>query len=328
VRNGAATDNRWELYRVLSEPVRLRLLALALEEELAVGELAELLEESQPNVSRHAASLKQAGLVTMRRQGTRTLLRTLEDAASDPVVADAIASGRGLCEANGSLAKIAQVVRARDSAARDFFAKPVGGAVEGPPADLAAYLAVFGRLLPRARLAIDAGTGEGGLLEVLAPVYERVVAVDREGAQLARAKSRVAARGYDNVVFALGDLGDAEVLDAVGEGADAVFAARLLHHAPSPARAVEALARLSRPGGAVVVLDYVAHEDEGMRQQADLWLGFEPEELARFARNAGLADARVTALPRGVGGGGPDAHLNWQVMVAHKKSNGRKARES
>ena len=52
---------RWELYRLLSEPVRLRVLALAAEEELAIGELAELLGESQPNVSRHAAPLRQAG---------------------------------------------------------------------------------------------------------------------------------------------------------------------------------------------------------------------------------------------------------------------------
>jgi DNA-binding transcriptional ArsR family regulator len=64
-----APHPRWELYRVLAEPVRLRLLALASEEELAVGELAGLLGESQPNVSRHLTPLKQAGLVLVRRGG-------------------------------------------------------------------------------------------------------------------------------------------------------------------------------------------------------------------------------------------------------------------
>ena len=93
------SSQRWELYRVLSEPIRLRLLALVAEEELAVGELAELLAESQPNVSRHAASLKQAGLVTVRRHGTRTLMRSSDDTAHDPVVADALESGRALCAA-------------------------------------------------------------------------------------------------------------------------------------------------------------------------------------------------------------------------------------
>src|SRR5580692_9754189 len=112
-----SSSQRWELYRVLSEPARLRLLALAAQEELAVGELAELLDESQPNVSRHAASLKQAGLVTVRRHGTRALMRSSDETAHDPVVADALESGRALCAADGSLGKIADVVKARDSAA-------------------------------------------------------------------------------------------------------------------------------------------------------------------------------------------------------------------
>src|SRR5215472_8439112 len=90
-------SHRWELYRLLSEPVRLRLLALAAEEELAIGELAELLGESQPNVSRHAAPLKQAGLIVVRKQGQRALVKLAAEAARDPVVADALASGRALC---------------------------------------------------------------------------------------------------------------------------------------------------------------------------------------------------------------------------------------
>src|ERR1700712_2891435 len=113
--SGATT--RWELYRVLAEPVRLKLLALAAEEELAIGELAELLGESQPNVSRHVAPLKTAGLLLSRKQGTRALVRMAEAAAADAVVADALASGRALCEADGSLAKVADVIRERDQVA-------------------------------------------------------------------------------------------------------------------------------------------------------------------------------------------------------------------
>ena len=92
---------RWELYRVLSEPARLRLLALAADEELSIGELAELLEESQPNVSRHAGALRQAGLLVDRREGTRTLVRVAPQGWEDAVVADALASGRALCDKDG-----------------------------------------------------------------------------------------------------------------------------------------------------------------------------------------------------------------------------------
>ena len=70
-----AQTTRWELYRILAEPVRLRLLALAAAEELTIGELADLLDENQPNVSRHLAPLRQAGLVLVRKQGTRARVR-------------------------------------------------------------------------------------------------------------------------------------------------------------------------------------------------------------------------------------------------------------
>jgi ArsR family transcriptional regulator len=96
-----------------------------------------------------------------------------------------------------------------------------------------------------------------------------------------------------------------------------VFASRLLHHAPSPEKVVEKLAALCRPGGALLVVDYARHEDESMRAQADLWLGFEEAELKRFARKAGLEEPKVTRIP--APRTGPDHHLIWQLLVARKR---------
>jgi ArsR family transcriptional regulator len=320
-----ASASRWELYRVLSEPARLRLLALAAEEELSIGELADLLGESQPNVSRHAGALRQAGLLADRREGTRTLVRAAPEVAGDPVVADALASGRALCQKDGSLTRVPQVLRAREEAAHEFFSRPGKARVEATPAELGAYLAALSPLLPRRSLALDAGTGDGRLLDVLCPVYERIVAVDRAGAQLARARERVATRGYGNVTLVEGDLDSAELRRALaGEGArkvlgaDAVFASRLLHHAPQPSKVVTQLASLCAPGGALIVVDYARHDDEAMRAQADAWLGFEPAVLRRCARAAGLENARVTKIPAAFCGDGPDKHLPWQVLVARK----------
>jgi ArsR family transcriptional regulator len=78
------------------------------------------------------------------------------------------------------------------------------------------------------------------------------------------------------------------------------------------------LANLAVPGGAVVVLDYARHDDESMRDEADLWLGFEPAELRRLAKDAGLASADVFQLPAAWCGKGKDSHLPWQVMIARK----------
>jgi|HubBroStandDraft_2_1064218.scaffolds.fasta_scaffold101083_1 DNA-binding transcriptional ArsR family regulator len=326
-----SSSQRWELYRVLSEPARLRLLALAAQEELGIGELAELLDESQPNVSRHAAALRSAGLLRDRREGTRTLVRIAAEVVKDPVVADALASGRALCDKDGSLSRIGDVLRAREAAAREFFARPSKARVDVVPSEMGAYLAALAPLLARGGLALDAGTGDGRLLEALAPIYERVVAIDRSDAQIARARERARTRGFSNVTFVQGELDGPELLHAVGlegnragkrsAGADAVFASRVLHHAPQPARVVAQLADVCGPGGALVVLDYARHADETMREQADAWLGFDAAELRRFARAAGLVDVRVTSVAAPLCGDGPDAHLPWQVMVARKPEN-------
>jgi ArsR family transcriptional regulator len=316
----APSTRRWELYRLLAEPFRLRLLALCSAEELAIGELADLLDESQPNVSRHAKALRASGLLTMRKQGRWAFLRLTDGVASDPVVGDALDAGRALCEEDGSLSRIGDVVAARDAAAREFFAQPGGD--ESPPrlpVELPAYLSALAPLVRPRRLAVDAGTGDGSLLDVLAPIFERVVAVDRSAPQLERAKKRVAARGYDHVELLAGELEDPALRARIDElgGADAVFASRVLHHAPKPAVALATLAALARPGGAVAVIDYASHQDERLReQQADLWLGFAAEELLELAASAGLTDAQVRRIPSARCGDGPDGHIDWQVLIA------------
>lgn len=320
-----AAEHRWELYKVLSEPLRLRLLSLSAHEELSIGELAELVGEHQPNVSRHLSPLRSGGLLDERRQGTRVLLRLSEAVRSDPVVVDALEAGRRLCARDGSLRRVASIVAQRDADAREFFGRE-GDLSEGLsfPAELPAYLAALSPLLPRRRLAIDAGTGDGRLLEVLAPLFEQVVAVDREAAQLSRAAQRVRLRGYDNVMLVAADLQAQEAPDTVlAYGpADVVFASRVLHHAPRPAQTVAHLSRLLAPGGHLLVLDYAPHHDEAMRGQADLWLGFAEDELLGFARAAGLSEAHVTSIAPAFCGGGPDGHLNWQLLMARRCADG------
>jgi DNA-binding transcriptional ArsR family regulator/protein-L-isoaspartate O-methyltransferase len=316
-----AQTTRWELYRILAEPVRLRLLALAAAEELTIGELAELIDENQPNVSRHLAPLHQAGLVLVRKQGTRALVRIAEAAAADPVVADALTSGRALADADGSLARIGDVLRERDRVAQEFFAQRAAtDDVDETNDATSAYVAALARLLPERKLAVDAGTGDGELLSVLAPAFERVIAVDRSEAQLDRARARVAKKKLTNVKLMKCELGAAELKSEVGDGADVVFASRLLHHAPRPVDLLKQLAKLTKKGGAVLVLDYARHDDEKMRDEADLWLGFEPAELRALAKDAGLEEAEVTKIPAAWCGKGKDSHLPWQVMTARKRN--------
>jgi ArsR family transcriptional regulator len=318
---------------LLGEPTRLKLLALCAAEELAIGELAELLRELQPKVSRHAAALRDAGLLDARRHGTWVLLRLSPVARADAVVSDAVRAGTELCAGDGTLERVASVVAARDAQTRAFFARGGRAVSAGPPQEMAAYLCALAPLLPSRGLAVDAGTGDGALLEVLAPLFDRVVALDRSAAQIELARARAERRKLDNVRFVCGELDGPEIEHAIAkkrvagsEGADAVFAVRVLHHAAAPARAMKALARLARPatknepGGVVAIIDYEPHKDEALRErQADLWLGFDGDELTKLASTAGLCDVRRARIPAAWCGEGPDRHLKWQLLSARRK---------
>ena len=279
----ASVAPRADLFRLLGDESRLRLLALCAEEELTVGELATLLAESQPQITRKSQPLRDAGLLTARRDGTRTLLRA--SAADDPVVIAALDEGRALCTRDGSLARIAQVVAQREDVSRRYFEERAahGDAAAVAPAatELLAWLPVLAPLLPGRALAVDVGTGEGTLLPMLSAVYDRVVAIDRSAASLARCAGRVAAWGLPNVRLREGEVDDVGVAEDVRArgGADLVVMARVLHHAARPQDAVAAAARLLRPGGHLIVVDYLPHDDESMRDQGDVWLGFDPAKL-------------------------------------------------
>lgn len=295
-----ALSPRADLFRLLGDEGRLRLLALCREEELTVGELAALLGESQPQVTKKSQPLREAGLLVSRRDGTRTLLRAAP--VEDAVVLAALEEGRALCLRDGSLAKVAAVVAQREEHSRRFFdekhaaGEPVPAAAD---AELATYLPVFAPLLPGRALAVDVGTGEGSLLPLLSPLYERVVAVDRSPARLARCSARLASWGLPNVRLREGHVEDPDLLREIGErgGADLVLMARVLHHAARPHEAIAAAARLLRPGGHLVVLDYLPHEEEAMRDQGDVWLGFEPAKLRAWIEQAALEPLALSPMP-------------------------------
>lgn len=315
-----------DLFRLLGDEDRLRLLALCAADELTVGELAELTQDSQPQVSRKCQPLRAAGLLLARREGTRTLLSTpgAHETSAEPAVFDAaLREGRRLCVLDGSLARVPKVVAAREEVSRRFFeALSPGDSAPAPDADLPhAFAGVIAPLLPGRALAVDVGAGEGTFLPLLSPLYERVFALDRSRARLARCAARVAALGLPNVRQLEGSVDDAAVIDEVQRrgGADLVLVARVLHHAARPAEMVAACARLLRRGGHLVVLDYTLHEDERMRtSQADVWLGFPPEQLAALLNQAGLTDVQIGPFAGPLPASEPDAHLNWQLASGRR----------
>jgi len=181
-----------------------------------------------------------------------------------------------------------------------------------------AFAGVIAPLLPGRALAVDVGAGEGAFLPLLSPLYERVFALDRSRARLARCAARVARLGLPNVRQLEGSVDDPAVMDEVQRrgGADLVLVARVLHHAARPAEMLAACARLLRRGGHLVVLDYAPHDDESMRAaQADVWLGFAPAQLETWLSAAGLVGVHVRPFDGPLPAGEPDAHVPW-VLAA------------
>jgi SAM-dependent methyltransferase len=293
---------RADLFRLLGDEDRLRLLALCAEEELTVGELAQLLNESQPQITKKTQPLREVGLLAARRDGTRTLLKS--DLQADVVIDAAVTEGRRLCSKDGSLAKVARVVAQREELSKKLFDAPPGteGAEPAPAlgVELARWLPIFAPLLPGRALAIDAGTGEGALLPLLSPLYERVIAVDRSAARLARCAARLDAWGLANVRLREGSIEDSASLaeDVMPRGgADLVIISRVLHHLGRPQDAISAATRLLRAGGHLAIVDYAPHDDESLREHGHVWLGFEAEKLEHWIVDAGLAPIVVQPLP-------------------------------
>ena len=290
---------RAELFRLLGDDDRLRLLALCSEDELTVGELATLLGESQPQVTKKSQPLREVGLVGSRRDGNRTLLRS--QATVDPVIEAALEEGRLLCSKDGSLSRVAAVVAQREDLSKRFFdqAPEVGVESSAMANELARWLPLFAPLLPGHELAIDLGTGDGSLLPILSGLYSRVIGVDRSASRLARCSARIAAWGLPNVRLREGDVDDAGVLAEVDQrrGGDLVVMARVLRYAARPHEVIASATRLLRPGAHLAIVDHVAHDDESMREHGHVWLGFEPSKLRTWLEAAGLEVITIAPMP-------------------------------
>jgi len=138
------------------------------------------------------------------------------------------------------------------------------------------------------RLAVDVGAGTGFITEGLIQRGLRVIAVDPSPAMLAQMRRKLS--GGDVAYL----LGDAEALPLREGSIDYSFANMCLHHVEHPLRAIREMARILRPGGALVITDLDEHPFEFLREEHhDRWLGFRREDVQRWLTEAGLREVKV-----------------------------------
>ncbi|HEY5955870.1 MAG TPA: methyltransferase domain-containing protein [Polyangiaceae bacterium] len=312
-------ESRWLLYRLLGDPARLRLLALASQEELSIGELSEVLEEAQPNISRQASQLRQSGLLVERRSGTKAFLHTTPDIMHDPVILDAVRVGRAICNKEGRFERLVAVLNRRHERTLEACCETSRLRARAPIAIEAPVFALALRCISGLRrVAIDVGTGDGAMLDILSPYFERVIAIDRSASQLGLAAQRVRSRGYSNVELLCAELESIE-RDAFLHRGDAVFATRLLSQSTSPTSMMSKLTELIAPGGQLIVIDYQPNAaDSGSESIPDVSTSITKHDLLTMVQQQGLLDPEWIDISPAFVGSTAEGAKRWQLLSARR----------
>ena len=287
------------IFSALSDPSRLRILLLVRRLELSVGELAAVLGQSQPRVSRHLKILADAGLVERAREGAWVFVRLGPAATSGPSLAAIDALGPpGLGAADQD--RLAMVRAERAQAADAWFAAHAAEwdrerALFSAEAEVEAAIlaALAGRPLGR---LIDVGTGTGRMIELLGPQASAALGIDRSPEMLRLARGRIEAAGLGQQARV--QSGDFLALPAADASADTVVMHQVLHFADQPAAVIAEAARVLAPGGRLLVVDLMPHDREELRARRNpVRLGFADAAVLGWMAAAGLEAAIAARLP-------------------------------
>ena len=296
------------LLRALADPTRLRIMRLLSAMELAVGELAQVLGQSQPRVSRHVRILCDAGLAERRKEGSWVFLHSAIAEDRAPPLGAAAARLLACAESDDAAfasrcdedrRHLSAIRAARESQAAAYFARHAGEwdrlrslhAPDGPVED-ALLAALEGESLGA---ALDIGTGTGRMAELLSPHAAHVTGLDKSPEMLRIARARLQHLPTDGHNLVMGDF---TALPFAAAMFDTVLFHQVLHYAQAPEQALAEAARVTRAGGRIAVVDFAAHDREELRSaHAHARLGFTDEQMLALLSEAGFTPAPPIALP-------------------------------
>jgi len=285
--------------RAAGEATRLRILHLLAEGELTVKDLTNVLAQSQPRISRHLKLLHDARLLERYREGSWVYFR-LADQTGEGQLARQILS---CLDASDPVFRrdrdlVARLIEARAQAAQEFFEAhaPDWDRVRALHVEEAIVEDAIRQILSERPIGflVDLGTGTGRVLELLGDLYERGLGIDTNQAMLNYARANLDRAEQHNAQVRQGDLHNLALDDAC---ADVVVMHQVLHFISDPAKAVLEAARLLKPSGQLLIVDFAPHDLEDLRDQfAHERLGFSDEQIAGWCKDAGLNTLSAQAL--------------------------------
>lgn len=289
-------------FQALADPTRLRIVALLRLMELSVGELAQVLGQSQPRVSRHLKILADAGVLERRKEGSWVFLTLTDAERVEPMFAliDQWADGATqlLFAADG--ARTDNIRAERADAANRYFAghAEVWDQIRSLHVAESEVERAIDRALgkrPLGRL-VDIGTGTGRMIELFGPRSAHAIGIDRSSDMLRVARVKLQAAGIQSSLRQ----GDMYALPLADQSADTIVIHQVLHYAHSPAAAISEAGRVLAPGGTLLIVDFAAHGREELRAtDAHIRLGFEDEVMAGWFGSAGLEVDEIRHLEGG-----------------------------
>jgi SAM-dependent methyltransferase len=289
----------WDILKTLSDPTRLRLLALLMREELAVAELQEILGMAQSRISSQLALLRQADLVTDRRDGKKAFYSLRLDLPPTQLAlllsaVESVAALAVMGEDRDNLDRILQKRRRQSEQYFNLIAGKLGkGYCPGRSWEAIGHLAL--RLVPSIVVA-DLGAGEGLISQLIAHRAAKVWCIDNSPRMVEVGTGLARKNGLANLTYKLGDI---EAVPLPDKAVDVAILSHALHHAQHPQQAVNEAFRILQPGGQLLVLDLHEHTFEKARElYADVWLGFKESALHGFLKKAGFQKVEVTAVAK------------------------------
>ena len=293
--NNTDLEGAVQTCQLLSDPTRVRLLALLQREPLSVAELTEATRLPQPRVSTHLRKLRQANLVEVHRVAGRSCYRIQSPAPSIAVqsmVDTVLASTRDpLLQEDARRARMAVAVRNRGQ-----WLDGVAGRMKRHYSPGRTWESLARTIAGTSRLGrvADLGSGDGAVAEILAPFAQSITCVDNNPRIVSAGCERLS--HVPHLQFIEADMHD---LPFAADSFDLVLIFGALQYTETPDAVIREAARILRPGGRLLVSSLREHVHKAeVRPFGHANHGIEPDNLEQIMRTFGLAVERCAVVAR------------------------------